>query len=1305
MQVLGSLSLVLLLLVRVQGDLISIKRGNETSACITSNFESAVAFVKTPDAINDFTKVEYLDSKGKPLLMSQYDCDLVQDTCNKWEKKSDDGNIWSSSLHTGSFITDYRWNDLPLLSSDRKIKFTKDSSPFHFSILSKRKVKIEVSDGRETNETTIHFCGQKDSPLIQISDVNEILVNVTDKMKKVLHDCGTWTHVSIITNRTNNALRIVENENRLLLAFRGFKNQCGNLNCSISFGDYKELLVKIHKFNELKPNSKNSTITLEVNQTTVGFCVDVVFFCDKVVHTFTQDAEISNKWVTRRFENETLKLNATWKLKLKAETANIRIGGIRFCAGGDYNTVKPNGNNMESCHLLAVNDPKSTTQEKLTKVAGDVILCQALGGNCAGLKACGENGTCVPFTARGELISIKKGNETVACVTSNFESAVAFVKEPENETEFTKVKYVYGKEQYFPLSQYDCNFSFEKNCSQWNLMMNKWTHTKPELGSLITDYRWNDIKTYFVQKSGLKSPLEYPIGRNEGSFHFSLLAEEIAEIWISNNDSFSTGNRMVFSRNATSILYRKNNNGTWKKSVKEKSILHDGGKKWVHISIVVGANRSSFKRQEKDRHILVVDRSACAEKSCFINLKSNREAMFKAHEHRYLYSYEEAVMELEADKNSDGFCVDVVFSCMKSKQATFKLTIMQGEKVVQNFTQKLDPDIENKWVTRRFENQRLILESKWKLRLAAKDFNIGAIKFCATAGDMIVQPIGKNMKSCHLLMESDYYKKLALRKRVTGILNDWFYQTLKSTYQACGESGDCISLNAEITEDSQLISQKIQGDLISIKRGNETAACITSNFESAVAFVKTPDAINDFTKVEYLDSKGKPLLMSQYDCDLVQDTCNKWEKKSDDGNIWSSSLNTGSFITDYRWNDLPLLSSDRKIKFTKDSSPFHFSILSKRKVKIEVSDGRETNETTIHFCGQKDSPLIQISDVNENLVKVTDKMKKVLHDCGTWTHVAIITDRPKSALRIVENENRLLLAFRGFKNQCGNFNCSISFGNDKELLVKIHKFKELKPNSKNSTITLEVNQTTVGFCVDVVFFCEMSVTGTIFDLKITQGDKVVQTFTQNAEIRNKWVTRRFENENLKLNATWKLKLKAETRNIRIGGIRFCAGGDYNTVKPNGNNMESCHLLAVNDPKSTTQEKLTKVAGDVILCQALGGNCAGLRACGENGTCVPFTANSSTLAATTEHHYNSNNKTTAGETSKITARTENPSLQEPTIPNINQSLKQASETEILTSEIPAYSNKFSATSTERLHRIFFLLLIVRRGRSEGRRNVS
>ncbi|XP_065340451.1 uncharacterized protein LOC135939808 [Cloeon dipterum] len=450
MQVLGSLPLVLLLLARVQGDLISIKRGNnETAACITSNFESAVAFVKTPDATDDFTKVEYLDDKGKPLLMSEYDCDLVQNaSCNKWNKKKDDKITWVTSIPTDGFITDYRWNDLPILRRNKLIKFTKVGVPFHFSILSKNKVKIEVSDGRgngETIQAVIHRCAQKNSPLIQISDMKGPFVNVTDERKNVLHDCGTWIHLTINTNRTNNTLRIVENENRLVLAFRRLKHGCGNLNCSIAFGDDKKLLVKIHKFSYLYSRSNNEAMTMKASKNTVGFCVDVVFYFgekatgmifnltitqgDEVVQKFTQGANTKSKWVTRRFANESLTLNAPWKLKVTAETPNIYIGGIKFCAGGDYNIVKPKGNHMESCHLLEMNDIIPTTQEKLTKVAGDVILCEALGGNCAEFKACGENGTCVPFTDNTNDTKMVDSNINPPMKTSNTLAATAATTE------------------------------------------------------------------------------------------------------------------------------------------------------------------------------------------------------------------------------------------------------------------------------------------------------------------------------------------------------------------------------------------------------------------------------------------------------------------------------------------------------------------------------------------------------------------------------------------------------------------------------------------------------------------------------------------------------------------------------------------------------------------------------------------------------------------------------------------------------------------------------------------------------------
>ncbi|CAB3383773.1 Hypothetical predicted protein [Cloeon dipterum] len=93
-----------------------------------------------------------------------------------------------------------------------------------------------------------------------------------------------------------------------------------------------------------------------------------------------------------------------------------------------------------------------------------------------------------------DLITIKKGKDVVACLTKNYKSAVAFVKRPDGDKDFTKVDYSDGEGNPIPLSKYDCEL-VTGNCTQWNWKKRNYQgwHLASEVGGAMTDYRWNGI--------------------------------------------------------------------------------------------------------------------------------------------------------------------------------------------------------------------------------------------------------------------------------------------------------------------------------------------------------------------------------------------------------------------------------------------------------------------------------------------------------------------------------------------------------------------------------------------------------------------------------------------------------------------------------------------------------------------------------------------------------------------------------------------------------------------------------------------
>ncbi|XP_065340119.1 uncharacterized protein LOC135939579 [Cloeon dipterum] len=358
-------------------------------------------------------------------------------------------------------------------------------------------------------------------------------------------------------------------------------------------------------------------------------------------------------------------------------------------------------------------------------------------------------------------------------------------------------------------------------------------------------------------------------------------------------------------------------------------------------------------------------------------------------------------------------------------------------------------------------------------------------------------------------------------------------------------------------------SRVTSGDLIAIKKGNDVVACLTNNYASAVAFVKKPDDSKDFTQVDYLDGKGGPVPLHKYDCDLVTGNCSHWNWNKRNSQGWSLSREVGDPITDFRWNDFPTYFSNRSSQYQTykigQNAPFHFSILEKK------------------------------NDQGGN----------------KWTSHTVETVVSKNFTFNLESEaQQHIMHFK--RSACNDQHCKLTLISNGPGIFKIHEFNQLIPNSGYSYMELELPKGAEGFCVDVVFFCS-NVNIRAFDLAITQGTKLLQNFAQLADraIGGKWVTRRFENKTLNVDGKWKVRLTAGTDRIKIGGIKFCAGGDF-IVKPKGKNMESCHLLAANDSMSTTMKRVREVANDKTICGALGEDCSELSACRESGECIVFT---------------------------------------------------------------------------------------------------
>ncbi|CAB3368675.1 Hypothetical predicted protein [Cloeon dipterum] len=323
-------------------------------------------------------------------------------------------------------VTDYRWNDLPVIytkgSWEGKINFTNHHSfKMHFSILASDSAQFlftndsslnrgfhAVIDGwGSTHRSALKYCTNFTGtyPTSCFAQYQNTSGN------SILSASKKWAHATlqISFNATNERFKdsLVLNE-RVNIHFLPNRAEYGDGNYSVSFKSNDQSLFKQHKYHVLRSLNASSSMKLKLNELSSKFCVNVVYLStqrsqemEKLLSLELRDAtgklEFNESitstnnpsWTTQRFRsnNRTILRNGS-TLILTAHVESLVIGGVKFCKEGDL-IFKHKIRNPNGCHLL-----EKTTEEPDTSLLNEKfnsILfteCKAFKGNCSGFELC-----------------------------------------------------------------------------------------------------------------------------------------------------------------------------------------------------------------------------------------------------------------------------------------------------------------------------------------------------------------------------------------------------------------------------------------------------------------------------------------------------------------------------------------------------------------------------------------------------------------------------------------------------------------------------------------------------------------------------------------------------------------------------------------------------------------------------------------------------------------------------------------------------------------------------------------------------
>ncbi|CAB3383646.1 Hypothetical predicted protein [Cloeon dipterum] len=316
-------------------------------------------------------------------------------------------------------------------------------------------------------------------------------------------------------------------------------------------------------------------------------------------------------------------------------------------------------------------------------------------------------------------------------------------------------------------------------------------------------------------------------------------------------------------------------------------------------------------------------------------------------------------------------------------------------------------------------------------------------------------------------------------------------------------------------------------------------------------------------------------------------------------------------VTDFRWHDLPVYSGDKySLLLTEDirknqSANSHYSMLTKSGYKVILGKRSLVNALNL-------TRNIPEDEVNEILIgnlwnisnpryflfrnynfRLVDFSKHYLWYIMTLNYSA---DTRKLEMIIHEEGKRSLIGSTLMNEDV--FIPTIFL--PASALVKHHAYNVLVPENSNTWMEREIDiKEASPFCVDVVYLLKNKLNSSESSLNVTLTMQNGRTehFTRNEASKKDaatWQVTRFENRQRRFKGKVTIRLSVGSKDLEIGGVKFCTGGDLMVVPKDHGDHFYCHTLS-NQPQKTYGEDIKKVASSWKICERLGRkDCSELR---------------------------------------------------------------------------------------------------------------
>ncbi|XP_065346978.1 receptor-type tyrosine-protein phosphatase epsilon-like isoform X2 [Cloeon dipterum] len=425
-------SLIVLLMAKdfncAHGYLFEFRKSGQLQFCVS---DEAVAFSKRDlDNIEDFTKVDVKSLNGADIPLAKYDCNLVLERgCEFWNTAQFNKDDWSDRF---PLVTDFRWNDFPVVLVQKRfepkftipkgLNFTK-----HFSILAHGSARFLFTDDpifAKGVNVVIDGIGHTSALRYCTKIPPEFSKNryptcgrpyAVTTNNKVLSQGEKWAHAILqISKHDSNRKDVLIITDKIFAHLVPNSQMKENSDYYVSFRTSATGLFKVHTYNVLHSSTNQSSMELLLSEDSSDFlCIDVIFLMTKSfrIETTVLSLEIvdemrriqfkkvinkkdrTNEWFTARISSRDHTLKRGWRVKLTAHIIEIVIGAVKFCKEG-FTVIRPR-QAMTHCSSL-VNKNIDPTEEKikLTQLLSELPGCGMFGNNCAGVRACGQSGSC-----------------------------------------------------------------------------------------------------------------------------------------------------------------------------------------------------------------------------------------------------------------------------------------------------------------------------------------------------------------------------------------------------------------------------------------------------------------------------------------------------------------------------------------------------------------------------------------------------------------------------------------------------------------------------------------------------------------------------------------------------------------------------------------------------------------------------------------------------------------------------------------------------------------------------------------------